>query len=150
MSAFRRVTGVLVSTDMFGGKFEMIIKSQSTYKTLLGAFLTMLTVAAIVAYAYGQFKIVADDTSPAVRDYVEFNAESSYLDVEDSGIPPILIAFNMTSGRPMTRFLTNTFVTIEADLLGARRDLNLGVDIPTKTRLPSKHCKSLLNPKPYK
>ena len=83
-------TKFISKADIFGGRFEVLIKRDTSFKTLPGAILSLIAVVLIGGYAGGQMLNILDKTRPIVRNVFEFDYEASHIDIDDQDILPMV------------------------------------------------------------
>ena len=97
MFNLKKVTAFLRRGDILGNKFEITMRGQSSFQTILGSLVTLIGVAVIITFAVSEILIAMDDTSPTVRDFLDYGGQESFIDLVDTGLVPVFSAIDVVS-----------------------------------------------------
>ena len=125
------------------------MRRDTSYKTAVGACLSVVAVVVVSAFVYGQFSMVFDSSSPTVRDVVEYDAEKSFIDLVDQNIAPFFGFFNVSSGLMLATQQIQKLVTVKGTLIDNYIDLGTAQQKYIETEVPPIPCASLTNRRPY-
>jgi len=147
--AWHKVNGYFQSLDAMGAVPEISVTRSSSYKTRLGAFLTILCTTVVLLSAYTNISKVFDRSHPSVLCTREFDIAGFTFDILKEGLLPTVAMYNKFSGQVMMTSDIEKYATFRADYWTSYYNYTQRKIIQSPLSLEVKPCISLQNRDPY-
>ena len=150
MSFIKRIAKKIPELDIIGGSIDFTVKGSSkTYKTYLGALLSIVCFGVILWYTIITVLNILDRSTPNVLCNRESDIDRYSYQLYDSGVLPSINVYDKVNLTPRLLETLNKLVTVKADYWVSKYDYVLTKNIETTTPIELVPCLELKNKEPY-
>ena len=144
-----KILDMMRGVDYFGGKVELMLHDDTSYKTLLGSFYTAVSFIVISMYLYIVCVKMFDRSSPTVSCNREYDIGKYKYSIIDSDVLPIVVLYNKSDGSVLSPSILSTLGTMRSQLWYSYFDYTLRQSFFKTINLEVKKCAQIVNRKPY-
>lgn len=147
--AWHKVNGYFQSLDAMGAVPEISVGKSSSYKTRLGALLSIACLAVVCVSIYTNISKVFDRNSPAVLCGREFDIDDYKYDILNEDLIPVIAFYSKATYSMLMGNEVVKFATLKADYWYSYYDYAKRQVMQDVVNLSVKPCLQIYNKDPY-